>query len=128
MTKPSGGVACARVVSGKLLIPYSFSEDKKPAGHYYDCHASRRILYCRFEHFDSATGGVAFLTVGPNETLKGGRWKNDDVSEAIRKEISHLSESLPGMQPMVWIRILKQRTPEWAEKYFREDWPNKLTS
>jgi len=127
-TKPSGAVACAKMVNGKFLIPYSFSEGKKLAGHYYDCRVMGKTLYCCFEHFDSAIAGVLFLTVGPNETLKGGRWMNNQVPEIIRKDIFRLSESLPGMQPIVWVRILKKETPEWADKYFREDWPNKHSS
>ena len=125
VSKPSGAVACAKMINGELLIPYSFSEEKKLAGHYYGCHILGKTLYCCFEHFDSAVAGVLFLTVGPDETLRGGRWMNHQISEAVRKDILCLSESLPGMQPIVWIRILKKETPEWAEKYFREDWPNK---
>lgn len=116
------------MVNGKLLIPYPFSEEKKLAGHYYDCRVLGKALYCCFEHFDSAVAGVLFLAVGPNETLKGGRWMNNQVPEIIRKDIFRLSESLPGMQPIVWVCILKKETPERADKYFREDWPNKHSS
>jgi hypothetical protein len=127
-TKPSGAVACAKVINGKLLIPYSSSGAEKLTGHYYDCHVIEGTLFCRFEHFDSASAGVLFLTLAPNETLKGGRWMNDQISEAIRRDISCLSESLPGMQPTVWVRIRDKETPPWAEKYFLEDWPNKHSS
>ena len=129
MSKPSGAIACARVVNGKLLIPYSFSEWKKLAGHYYGCRVSGKTLFCHFEHFDSAIAGVLFLTIGLNETLQGGRWTNSQIPESVQKDILGLSESLPGMQPIVWVRILKQKTPEWAEKYFKDDdWPNKHSS
>jgi hypothetical protein len=128
VSKPTGAVACAKIINGKLLIPQSFSEGKKLAGHYYDCRVIEKTVFCRFEHFDSAVAGVLFLTVAPNETLKGGRWMNNQISEAVQKDISQLSESLPGMQPVVWIRILNKETPQWAEKYFLEDWPNKHSS
>ena len=128
VSKPAGAVACAKTIEAALLIPYSFSEEKKLAGHYYGCRISGKTLYCYFEHFDSGVAGVLFLTIGPNETLKGGRWMNHQISEAVRKDILSLSESMPGMQPIVWIRILKTATPAWAEKYFREDWPNKHSS
>jgi hypothetical protein len=124
-TVPSGTVACAKVFNGKLLIPYSFGGEGKLTGHYFDCRVIGGTLYSRFEQFDSARSGVLLLTVGSNETLKGGRWMNEQVSEAVRQDISRLSESLPKMQRTVWIRVLKAETPEWAEKYFREDWPNK---
>jgi len=127
-TKPSGAVVCAKMINGELLIPYSFSEEEKLVGHYYGCRVAGKTLFCRFEHFDSAVAGVLFLTVGPNETLKGGRWMNNQVPEVVQEDIFRLSDSLPGMQPVVWIRILKKETPGWAEKYFREDWPNKHSS
>jgi hypothetical protein len=125
-TKPSGLVACAKVINGKLLIPYSFGRGEKLTGHYYDCRVVGEKIFCRFEQFDSAVAGVVFLAVAPNETLKGGRWMNDKISEAVRRDISCLSESLPDMQLTVWVRIPNKETPQWAEKYFNEDWPNKL--
>lgn len=124
-TKPAGAVACARMVNGKLLIPYSFGGQGKLTGHHYDCRIVGETLYCRFEHFDSANSGVLYLGVGPNETLKGGRWLNDQISEAVQRDISLLTESTPGMQSVVWVRMLKPKMPSWAAKYFREEWPNK---
>jgi hypothetical protein len=125
LSKPSGAVACAKVVKRKLLIPYSFGGDGKLTGHYYDCKVHGHTLYCHFEHFDSALNGILYLTPGPNETLKGGRCSGDQISDNVRKDISLWSESLPGIQPVVWISIRDKQTPSWAEKYFLEDWPNK---
>src|SRR5437016_3067010 len=124
-TKPSGAVACAKVVGGRLLIPYSFGGEGKLTGHYYDCRVVGDSLLCRFEHFDSANSGVLLLNVGPNETLKGGRWTIDQIPETVRRDISLLSESVQGMQAVIWVRMLKSEIPEWASRYFREDWPNK---
>src|ERR1700722_5312045 len=125
-TIPSGAVICVRAIKNNLFIPYSLDGERKLTGHYYDCRVVGKTLFCRFEQFDSAVGGVVFLNPGPNETLKGGRWLNSKVPEAARQDISVLSESLPGMQPIVWVPIRRQ-TPTWAEKYFTEDWPNKPT-
>lgn len=122
-TKPSGAIAYAKVINEKLFIPYSFGEEKL-AGHYYDCQVIEKTLFCRFEQFDSAASGVLFLDLVSNETLKGGRWLNSEIPEIARQDISVLSESLPGMQAVVWLRMNKE-TPPWAEKYFAEDWPNK---
>jgi hypothetical protein len=124
-TNPSGAITCAKTINGKLLIPYSFGGEGKLTGHYYDCQASNGSLHCRFEHFDSALAGVMFLSTGPNETLKGGRWTNDRILDDVRQDFSRWNESLPGMQPVVWVRVLKTEIPHWAEKYFHEDWPNK---
>jgi hypothetical protein len=125
ITKPAGSLACARAVGGKLLVPYSFGGEGKLTGHYYDCQVVDETLFCRFEQFDSAYSGVLFLTIGPNGTLTGGRWTNDKVPQSVQENISVLSESLPEMQPTVWIRVLKTEVPEWAKKYFRDEWPNK---
>jgi hypothetical protein len=128
MTNPSGAVACAKVINGVLMIPYSFSEGRL-TGHYYGCLIVRNTLFCRFEHFDKAFAGVLFLSIAPNETLKGGRWLNHQIPGIDKLDISGLSESMPGMKPVVWIRTRKNETPEWAEKYFKDDdWPNKYSS
>jgi hypothetical protein len=124
-TKPSGALAWAKVINGELLIPYSFGGEGKLTGHYYGCRLNGKTLFRRFEQFDSAVAGVLLLTIAPNETLKGGRWMNEQISEAVRQDISCMCESLPGMQPTVWVRIRGKETPPWAEKYFLEDWPNK---
>lgn len=124
-TNPSGAITCARVVNGRLLIPYSFGNLGKLTGHYFDCRLMGKTLRCRFEHFDSALAGVMFLAVGPNQTLQGGRWTNDQISDADQKDYSRWSASLPGMKPVVWVRMHNKPTPAWAEKYFNEDWPNK---
>jgi len=125
-TKPAGAVVCAKLINGTLLMPYSLSEDRL-TGHFFDCRLMDETLLCRFEQFDSAHSGALLLRSAPNETLNGGLWVIEQLPESVRKDISSLSESLPGMQPIVWIRVLRKRTPEWAEKYFGEDWPNKKT-
>jgi hypothetical protein len=122
---PTGGLACGRTVNGKLFIPFSLSEQKKAVGHCYDCQVVDGKLFCRFEHFDSATSGALCLTVGPNHTLTGGRWLKDQIPDPILQNISKLSDSLPGKQNVVWIRIQDKEVPASAQKYFTEDWPNK---
>jgi hypothetical protein len=118
-TRPSGAVAIAKVINEKLLIPYSYGQGKL-SGHYYDCRVVELPLFCRFEPFDSALKGVMFLELISDETLKGGRWLNDTAPDVIRKDIVSLSESVPGMQPVVWVRM-KKKIPQWAEKYFIDD-------
>jgi hypothetical protein len=123
---PSGAITCARLVDGRLMIPYSFGNPDKLTGHYFDCRVIDGTLYCRYEHFDSAQAGVMFLSIGADQTLQGGRWTTDKISEADRNDCSRWSASLPGMKPVTWIRIFNKPTPAWAEKYFQEDWPNKM--
>jgi hypothetical protein len=127
-TRPAGAVACAKVVNRESLIPYSFGGEGKLTGHYYNCRVAGTTLVSRFEQFDSAVSGVLLLAIAPNETLKGGRWLDEQVPEVVREDIFCLSESLPGMLSTVWIRMSGVETPEWAERYFREPWPNKPSS
>jgi hypothetical protein len=125
MTNPSGAAGCAKVISGEPLIPNTFGNEGKITGHYYASRLVDRTLCGWFEQFDTNISGAFLLTIGPNETLKGRRWMINEVPDGIRQDISHLSESLPGFQESVWIRVLKANRPEWAERYFREDWPRK---
>ena len=123
-TNPSGAIACVKIINEKLLIPYSYSGQKKLAGHFFDCQVVGKTLLCRFEQFDTAVAGVLFLDPISNETLKGGRWLNTKIPNIGQLNISSLPQTLPGMQPVVWARM-NIETPQWAEKYFAEDWPNK---
>jgi hypothetical protein len=125
MTRPSGAIACAQFVNGKLLIPYSFGDQGKLTGHYYDCRVVGETLLSRFEQFDSAVSGVLFLNPGANETLKGGRWSGNKVPQTILKGVAGLFELFSAMEPTVWVWMQQKERPEWAERYFREDWPNK---
>jgi hypothetical protein len=124
VAKPYLAETYAKVMDGRLLIPYS-SDERRLTGHYFDCRVINATLYCRFEHFDSARSGVTFLAVGSNGTLRGGRWTSDRLTETDLENPSRWSIELPGMQAAVWIRILNKKTPAWAEKYFHDDWPNK---
>ena len=127
-TTPSASVAYAKIINHSLSIPYSSGDEPKLLGHYFDCSVIDQTLFARFEQFDSAKTGAIFLRPGPNGTLKGGRWMMDQLPKDVQNDISQVSEDTPGMKKIVWIRILKTPTPEWAEKYFREEWPNKPIS
>jgi hypothetical protein len=49
LASPSGNICYAKVVKGRLLIPYSRSEQSELAGHYFNCQIFGRKLVCRFE-------------------------------------------------------------------------------
>lgn len=123
-TNPSGAIICAKVVDGKLLIACSYASKGKLTGHYFDCRVVDGRLYCRYENFDSALAGVSYLAVESDAKLKGGRWPNDQIPEAVQQDFSKWSETLPGMLPVSWVHILTFATPEWATKYFLEGRPN----
>src|SRR5476651_2594376 len=82
LCSPSGNTAYAKVVNEKLLIPYSRSEESKLAGHYFNCGLVGNKLVCRFERFEPFAAGVLFLKLGPNRTLVGGWWLNENLPKA----------------------------------------------
>lgn len=124
LMSPSGGIGCAKAINGELFVPYSHSDDKKLAGHYFDCRVVGKTLFAKFERFVSGESGVLFLAVGENFTLKGGWWINDNLPSIIRRDITKVTVSLPGMVQTVWVLMQKAKTPSWATQYFLE-WPGR---
>jgi hypothetical protein len=120
VSSPSGNRCYAKVVKGKLLIPYSRSETNKLAGHYFNCSVIGNKLMC-FERFEPYAAGVLFLKLGPNRTLKGGWWLNENLSKTIQNDISQVSENVPEMVPRVWVLMSKAKTPAWVKEYFLKD-------
>ncbi len=121
VSSPSGNRCYAKVVKGRLLIPYSRSEENKLAGHYFNCCLVGNKLVCRFERFDPYAAGVLFLKLGPNRTLMGGWWLNENLPESIQNDISQISDNLPEMVRSVWVLMPKAKTPAWAKEYFLKD-------
>ena len=118
LASPSARKCYAKVVNGKLLIPYSRSEEDKLAGHYYNCCVVGNKLVCRFERFEPYAAGVSFLKLGPNRTLIGGWWLNDKLPKAVQEDVSQITENLPEMVRSVWVLMPKAKTPAWAKEYF----------
>ena len=122
---PSARRCYAKVVKGKLLIPYSRSEEDKLAGHYFNCRIVGNKLVGRFERFEPYAAGVLFLKLDPNRTLIGGWWLNENLPKVIQDDISQISDNLPEMVRSVWILMPKAKTPAWAKEYFAKDSPEK---
>lgn len=121
VSSPSGNRCYAKVIKGRLLIPYSRSETNKLAGHYFNCQVVGNKLVCRFERFEPYAAGILFLKLGPNRTLKGGWWLNEKIPMAIQNDISQISDNLPEMVSSVWVLMPKAKTPAWAKEYFLKD-------
>ena len=124
LTSPSGEIACAKAINRELFVPYSHSEEKKLAGHYFDCRVVGGTLFGRFERFDTGESGAVLLAASENFTLKGGWWSDADLPEIARRDITALTVSLPRMVQTVWVLMPKAKTPPWATQYFLE-WPSK---
>lgn len=121
VSSPSGNKTYAKVVNGRLLIAYSRSEESRLAGHYFNCRLIGNKLVCQFERFEPYASGVLFLKLGPNHTLHGGWWLNENIPRAIQEDLSQISENLPGMVRCVWILMPKAKVPKWAKEYFAKD-------
>ena len=121
ISSPSGNNCFAKVVKGKLLIPYSRSEESKLAGHYFNCRIAGNKLVCQFERFEPYASGVLHLKLGPNRTLIGGWWLNENLPKAIQNDLSQISDNLPKMVRSVWVLMPKTKIPAWAKDYFLKD-------
>lgn len=121
LISPSGNIAYAKVVAGKLLIPNSRSEESKLAGHYFNCQLIGNKLACRFERFEPYKAGIIFLRLGPNHTLHGGWCLDENLPPEFQKDISLIPDDFPKMIRCVWIRMAKAKIPRWAKEYFKKD-------
>lgn len=121
ISSPSGNRCYAKVVNGHLLIPYARSEENKLAGHYFNCRVVGNKLLCRFERFEPYASGVLLLSLGPNRTLKGGWWLNENLAKAIQDDAVQITDKLPNMVHCVWVPAPKAKIPTWAKEYFLKD-------
>lgn len=121
LASPSGNRCYAKVVKGKLLIPYSRGEESRFAGNYFNCRVIGNKLVCRFERFDPHATGVLMLKLGENRTLKGGWWLDKKLPKAIQEDADQITDAIPGMVRCVWVLMPKAKTPAWAKKYFLKE-------
>jgi hypothetical protein len=111
----------AKIVNGKLLIPYCYSERTKITGHYYNCRLVEKTLFARFEWFDRAVSGYIFLKIESENRLVGGWWYSEALTSKEVNDISEINDSIPGMNEITLDRdtTLKEM-PKWAKEYFEE--------
>ena len=121
LSSPSGKRCYAKVMNGRLLIPYSNSEVNKLAGHYFNCRVIGNKLLARHERFDPYVGGALLLKLGENRTLKGGWWPDKDLPKPVLADIGQLDETIPGMHRCVWVLMPKAKIPVWVKEYFLKD-------
>lgn len=115
-----GSIYCARLIDGQLFIPYSYAGDDYLTGQYYNCILIENVIYVKFRWFNSPIFGYAFYRlVSPNQVV-GGWWYDRDVPSHVRSDLTQISESIPGMKPIVWKKQpATKKFPAWAEDYFK---------
>ena len=116
-----GGTFCARIVDGRLYIPYCYSGDAHLTGHYYRCTTVGNSLFGRFRWFEQPISGYAFLKVESKDKASGGWWYSEDVPREVHRDISRIDDSLPAMNALTWTRNKRRKKfPRWAEEYFEK--------
>lgn len=115
----TGGTYCARLVAGRLYIPYCYAGNDELTAHYFNCRMVGDTLFGRFEWFDHPISGYAFYKLGSRGRAIGGWWYAEDVPGDVQWDISRIDDSLPGMVKSTWQRVNGNPTfPLWAETYF----------
>ena len=115
----TGSRLYAKIVKGKLLVPYCYSQRTKITGHYYNCRLVEKTLFARFEWFNNAVSGYIFLKIESENRLTGGWWYIEDLTSKEVNDISKINDSIPGMNEITLDRdTTSKEMPEWAKEYF----------
>jgi len=116
-----GTILYAKIINDELLMPYLYTNDPHCSAHYYNCKLIGNTLFARFEWFSENISGYTVLKIESEDELVGGWWYSRDVPEEIRRNISLMSETIPGMVPVRWKRIKEKRSePKWIREYFKK--------
>lgn len=110
----------ARVVDGRLFMPYCYRGDTHLTGHYYNFRLVGETLVGRFEWLDeSGISGYAIQKVESSDRLVGGWWYAQDVPPEMINDVSRINLSMPSMRESDLERdTATKRFPRWAEAYF----------
>ncbi len=120
-TSASGEIFCARVVDGELYVPYCWEGRLSLTAHEFNCRLIGHTLFASFAWFYGDISGVIFHKAITEDLLDGGWWYAEHVPAKHKKDITRMSESIPGMNRIVLKRNPKRAMwPDWAEEYFRQ--------
>lgn len=121
LNESSGSILFGKVIKNELLIPYLYRGSFDCPAHYYNCKLIGNTLFARFEWFFGDISGYSIFKIESEDRLVGGWWYSQDVPEEIRRNISLMSETIPGMIPVRWKRIKEKRSePTWIREYFKK--------
>lgn len=116
----SGGNAYGRYVDDQLFVPYCYADDDHLTAVHYDWSRIGELMFCRFQWFDSPTGGFAFFKQVDSDTLHGSWWTQDNDSDmGIPAEtLVGQVDPLQGGVRVEWKRHNEdKRFPRWATEY-----------
>jgi hypothetical protein len=75
-------------------------------------------LFGRFRWIDAPISGYVYLRLGV-DAVTGGWWYDHDVPADVVRDLTRLSEAVPGMVSCVWKREgTGAVVPQWAEDFF----------
>lgn len=104
----------ARVISGRLVMPYCYGGNRELTAYYYGWKRSGDYLFGRFRWVhEPSLCGFAFLKPVDKDTLQGAWW--------LEWEAEFSSAPMPNTSgtPAVWRRLpAHTKTPAWALEFF----------
>jgi hypothetical protein len=115
----SGSTLCARVIDGKLLIPYGYNTSLHLTGLFYDCKLLGDTIFARFKWFGSDISGYMFARVESENRLIGG-WSSGNEQSEVSTSPSLRRDSIARMNKLILKRTGENKQfPLWAEDYLR---------
>ncbi len=117
----TGGLLYGKCIDGKLFIPYSFSDEKKLTGHYYDCRMAGDTLVAKFEWFAHDIAGYACQKLINHTKTEGGWWTGKTIPDLTGHDPLKDALLRGGMVPNCWYKApAKVSPPKWALDYFEK--------
>lgn len=107
--------AYARMIGGRLWMPYSYGEPRQLASMFYGFRPGASGWISEFRWFDASTRGIAVWKFSDADHIDGQWWLAGQV-------LSQIAGGLPQAQGTRFlpVRANSKPTPRWAEGVFEE--------
>jgi hypothetical protein len=119
--KHSGSHLYARIIKGRLVMPYCYAGDDSLIARFYNFRRIEETIFARFQWFNSSTTrGYSKVTIQSQDHLVGGWWYAPEILEELGVEMTPgVTPPSPQMHPWDLTRLRKKSIPKWAEDYFK---------
>jgi hypothetical protein len=116
----SGSTLYAGYVGTDLFVPYSYSDDTRMTGVFFDFQQrSKDVLFARFKWVTSPIQGFAYIQRTGPDAISGGWWYAQDLPIEALQDLKKLSPRLPRMNDLNLIRLRQAPgSPQWAIDFF----------